>query len=431
MTPTERADIITLKISAGPGRPRKGTGMPITTSYLEGRRIVTDFVSPVGTELCPIELSAGRILAEDLIAAQNVPPFDRSPFDGYVFRAEDSRNASRETPVTLRILEEIPASGVPCFPITAGTASKILTGAPIPEGGDAVVPFEHTEFTQETVTLFSAYTSGTNIVRVGEDIRKGSLLTEKGTLIDPGVMGSLAAQNISRPLVYRRPRVAVLATGSELVELGHDLAPGKIHDSNSYSMAGAIRDQGAEPVYYRAVSDSVEAIAEGLEKSLRECDAVVTTGGVSVGDYDLTPAAMEAIGAEIFFRKVDLKPGMACAYGQKNGKLICGLSGNPASSITNFYAIAMPAFRKLCGLADYEIHEFPIRLAGRFGKASPNNRMLRGFLELSDGTVRMRLSKGQGNVMISGLIGCDVAAVIPAGSGPLEAGTELRGFFLR
>ena len=293
------------------------------------------------------------------------------------------------------------------------------------------LPFEHTEFTEATVTLFSACTPGTNIVRIGEDIRKGSLLTKKGTLIDPGVMGSLAAQNITRPLVYRRPRVAVLATGSELVELGHDLAPGKIHDTNSYSMAGAIRDQGAEPIYYRAVNDSVEAIAEGLEKSLSECDAVVTTGGVSVGDYDLTPAAMEAIGAEIFFRRVDLKPGMACAYGQKNGKLICGLSGNPASSITNFYAIAMPAFRKLCGLANYEIREFPIRLAERFGKASPNNRMLRGFLELSDGTVRMRLSKGQGNVMISGLIGCDVAAVIPAGSGPLEAGTELKGFFLR
>ena len=207
------------------------------TSYLEGRRIVTDFISPVGTELCPIELSSGRILAEDLIAAQNVPPFDRSPFDGYVFRAEDSQNATKETPVTLRILEEIPASGIPHFPITAGTASKILTGAPIPEGGDAVVPFEHTEFTEATVTLFSACTPGTNIVRIGEDIRKGSLLTEKGTLIDPGVMGSLAAQNITRPLVYRRPRVAVLATGSELVELGHDLAPGKIHDTNSYSMA--------------------------------------------------------------------------------------------------------------------------------------------------------------------------------------------------
>lgn len=405
--------------------------MASVTSYLEARKMISDFVSPVGTELLPIENCPGRILAEDLTAAQDVPPFDRSPFDGYVFRAEDTRNASDDSPVTFPILEEIPASGVPRFPITEGTASKILTGAPIPEGADAVAPFEQTAFTEEQVTLFRAYASGTNIVRVGEDIRKGALLAAAGTQIDPGVMGSLAAQNVSRVLVYRRPRVAVLATGSELVELGHDLVPGKIHDSNSYSMAGAIRDQGAEPVYYRSVSDSVEAIAEGLEKALRECDAVVTTGGVSVGDYDLTPAAMEQIGADIFFRKVDLKPGMACAYGQRDGKLICALSGNPASSITNFYAIAMPAFRKLSGLAEFEIREFPIRLAERFGKASPSNRMLRGFLDVSDGTVRMQLSQGQGNVMISGLIGCNLAAIIPAGSGPLPAGTELRGFFLR
>ena len=405
--------------------------MPKTTSYLDARRIVTDFITPVGTELLPLEYSAGRVLAEDLVAAQDVPPFDRSPFDGYVFRSADSQSASREAPVTLQILEEIPASGIPQFTITPGTASKILTGAPIPEGADAVIPFEKTEFTAETVTLFSPSAPGTNIVRVGEDIHKGALLAPKGTLIDPGVMGSLAAQNISRPLVYRKPRVAVLATGSELVELGHDLVPGKIHDSNSYSMAGAIMGQGAEPVYYRAVNDTVDAIAEGLFHALRECDAVITTGGVSVGDYDLTPEAMKKIGAEIFFRKVDLKPGMACAYGQFNGKLICGLSGNPASSITNFYAIAMPAFRKLSGLKDYEIKEFPIRLKERFGKPSPNNRMLRGFLDLSEGQVEMRLSKGQGNVMISGLIGCDVGAVIPAGSGPLPSGTELRGFFLR
>ena len=405
--------------------------MTPVTSYLAARKIISDFVTPVGTELLPIEDCPGRVLAENLTAAQNVPPFDRSPFDGYVFRAEDSRTASEENPVTLPILEEIPASGVPRYPVTKGTASKILTGAPIPEGADAVVPFEHTAFTETQVTLFRPYAPGTNIVRVGEDIKKGTLLAAAGTQIDPGVMGSLAAQNIIRVLVYRRPRVAILATGSELVELGHDLAPGKIHDSNSYSMAGAIRDQGAEPVYYRSVTDSVEAISDGLEKALRECDAVVTTGGVSVGDYDLTPAAMERIGAEVFFRKVDLKPGMACAYGQRDGKLICALSGNPASSITNFYAIAMPAFRKLSGLGRYDIQEFPIQLAERFGKASPSNRMLRGFLDVSEGIVKMRLSQGQGNVMISGLIGCNLAAIIPAGSGPLPAGTELHGFFLK
>ena len=139
---------------------------------------------------------------------------------------------------------------------------------------------------------------------------------------------------------------------------------------------------------------------------------------------------METIGAEILFRKVDLKPGMACAYGLRKGKMICGLSGNPASSITNFYAVALPAFRRLCGLRDYETHEFPVILADRFGKRSPSNRLLRGFMELGDGTVRMRLSTGQGNAMISGLIGCNIAALIPAGSDAIEAGTVLQGFLL-
>ena len=214
------------------------------------------------------------------------------------------------------------------------------------------------------------------------------------------------------------------------MELGHDLAPGKIRDTNRYSMAAAVARLGAEPVLFPGAMDQVERIAERMVQALEQCDALITTGGVSVGDYDLTPAAMESIGAEILFRKVDLKPGMACAYGLRGGKMICGLSGNPASSITNFYAVALPAFRRLCGLRDYETHEFPVTLADRFGKRSPSNRLLRGFMELGDGTVRMRLSPGQGNVMISGLIGCDIAALIPAGSDAVEAGTVLQGFLL-
>lgn len=399
-------------------------------SYLDARAFIVDAVNPVGVESLPLVSCAGRILAQDLIAGDNVPPFDRSPFDGYVLRAEDSLSASPEHPVTLRILEELPASAVPRYALSAGTASKILTGAPIPEGGDAVVPFERTSFTAETVTLTAPLRVGENIVHTGEDIRRGALLASRGVVIDPGVMGSLAGQNVSEPLVYRRPRIGILSTGSELIELGHDLVPGKIRDTNRYSMAAAVCRLGATPVFFRSVEDSVESIAAALERALEDCDAVITTGGVSVGDYDLTPAAMERVGAEIFFRKVDLKPGMACAYGRCRGKLICGLSGNPASSITNYYAIALPALRKLCGLKDYAICEFPVTLAQRFGKRSPSNRLLRGFLELDDGTVKMRLSEGQGNVMISGLIGCNVAALVPAGSGPLEAGTVLQGFLL-
>ena len=404
--------------------------MPSVMPFREARALLCAAVSPVGTERLPLAECAGRVLARDLVAESDVPPFDRSPLDGYVLRAEDSCGASRETPVTLRILEEIPASCVPRHTLTAGTASKILTGAPVPAGGDAVVPFERTDFSADTVTLFAPLRSGENIVRTGEDIRRGALLASCGQRIDAGLMGSLAGQNAAEPLVFRRPRVGILSTGSELVELGHDLAPGKIRDTNRYSMAAAVGQFGLEPVMYRSAADRAEEIAAVMERALDECDALITTGGVSVGDYDLTPAAMEAIGAEILVRRVDLKPGMACAYGLRGGKLLCGLSGNPASSLTNFYAVALPAFRRLCGLADYETREFPVTLAQRFGKRSPSNRVLRGFADLSDGTVKLRLSEGQGNVMISGLIGCDLAALVPAGSGPVEAGTVLTGFFL-
>lgn len=404
--------------------------MPSAMPFREARDLLASLARPVGTEALPLAACAGRVLAFDLVAAEDVPPFDRSPLDGYALRAVDSAAASRETPVTLRILEEIPASKLPQFTLTAGTASKILTGAPIPLGADAVVAYERTEFTAETVTLFAPLRPGQNIVRAGEDIRRGALLAGVGTRIDAGLLGSLAGQNVTEPRVYRRPRVGVLSTGSELVEPGEALPPGKIRDTNRYSLAAALGALGCEPVLYRSASDSVEEIAWAMEAALADCDALVTTGGVSVGDYDLTPAAMEAIGAEILFRRVDLKPGMACCYAVRGGKLLCGLSGNPAASLTNLCVVALPALRRLCGLREYELREIPVTLAEPFAKSSPSNRLLRGYADLSDGTLRLRLSPGQGNVMLSGMIGCDLAALIPAGSGPVEAGTVLSGFFL-
>ena len=399
-------------------------------TYREARSALLEVVRPVGTERVPLAACAYRVLARELVATSDVPPFDRSPFDGYVLRAADSLGASKENPVTLRIMEEIPASCVPKHTLGAGQASKILTGAPIPLGGDAVIPFERTEFTASTVTLFKALRPGENIVRKGEDIRQGALLSPCGQRIDAGLMGSLAGQNIAEPLVYRRVRIGILSTGSELIELGHDLPLGKIHDTNRYSMAALVGGLGAEPVLYGSVPDNVEAIANAMECALSECDALITTGGVSVGDYDLTPQAMKQIGAEILVHGVDLKPGMACCYAMRDGKLLCGLSGNPASSITNFYVVALPALRRLCGRRDCETREFPVTLTERFGKPSPANRLLRGYSDFSSGTIKLRLSSGQGNVMISSLIACDLAAIVPAGSGPIEAGSILQGFFL-
>ena len=385
-------------------------------------------VMPMPSEHRPLALCAGRVLAQDLVAKDNVPPFDRSPYDGYALRAMDTAGAE-QSPVTLRILEEVPAGHVCHFQVGPGTAVKVLTGSPIPEGADAVVPFEDTDFTPETVTLSKEVRSGSNIVRAGEDIKKGAVLAQRGTRIDAGLLGTLAAQNQDRPLVYKVPRIGILSTGTELCEPGEALGAGKIYNSNRYTLTAALLGLGCEPVYLGTAGDDADRIAELFEEGLSCCDAVVSTGGVSVGDYDLTPQAMEKAGARILFRGVALKPGMACCYAERDGKLLMGLSGNPASSMTTFHAVSAPALRQLCGYRALP-QEITVTLAEAFKKRSPMTRLLRGRLDLTQGKARMHLCGDQGNVVLSSLIGSDVMAVVPAGSGPLEAGTELKGFLI-
>ena len=404
--------------------------MPNKLSYTEARELLLRHVAPVEAQEIPLASLAGRILAQDVVARENVPPFDRSPYDGYAFQSADTSSCTAENPATLEILEEIPAGGVSHRAVTSGHAVKILTGAPIPEGADAVIPFEKTTFTGETVTLYAPCKAGSNIVRAGEDVRVGTLLAKAGTMVDAGLMGSLASQNIGSAAVYRPLRIGILATGSELLEVGTQRLPGKIYDSNRYMLCAAVARMGWEPVLLGQVADQTEVICAKIQEGLEECDALLITGGVSVGDYDLTPAAMEQAGVEILFRGVDMKPGMACAYGVRDGKPVCGLSGNPASSMTNFYAVALPVLKRLAGYAQCVPQEISLRLSDGFHKKSPTTRFLRGALEISDGTVRMRIPASQGNVVLSSAIGCDVMAVIPAGSGPIPPETEVKGFLI-
>lgn len=402
----------------------------MSVTYLQAQSMVLDAVAAVEAEYLPLEQCSGRVLAQDFVSTQNVPPFDRSAYDGYAFRATDTTGASKETPVVLRILGEIPAGGVPCCAVAPGTAVKILTGAPIPEGADAVIKFERVNNTDGEVQVFEPCSAGQNIVRVGEDVEKGTILARSGSRIDSALLGALASQNVSAPLVYRVPRVGILSTGSELLCVGMEWESGKIYNSNRYTLDAALQRVGCATVVYENVGDDPDAISEQLDRALWECDAVVLTGGVSVGDYDFTPAAMEKCDVRILFRGVHMKPGMACAYGVKDGKLVCALSGNPASSLTNFYAIALPAFRKLCGEAQVLPKPIRVTLMEDFKKKSPSVRFLRGTLELSDGTAKMHVPRDQGNVILSSMIGCNVLARIPEGSGPLPAGTVLDGFLI-
>lgn len=403
-----------------------------TISYQEARDLLMRTARPADLEEVPLQQAAGRILGRDLTAGENVPAFDKSPYDGYAFRAADTAEAGPDHPVTLRVLEEVPAGRMPRERVTAGTAVRIMTGAPIPEGADAVCMFEKTDFTGTRVTLFSSFRSGQNVIRAGEDVGKGTLLARQGTRIDAGLCGSAAAQNRTGLLCYRIPRVGLLSTGSELLEVGEASVPGRIYNSNRYTFAAELSRMGFDVRWLGTAPDSVEEIRALLEEGLRTCDAVLSTGGVSVGDYDVTAKAMEEAGAGILFRGVSMKPGMACAYGVREGKLVCGLSGNPASSLINFHVIAAPAFRRIAGwAADRTLPSpFPVALAEGFGKPSPLPRFLRGRLDLSDGGTRMRLSPDQGNIVLSSSIGMDMIALVPAGSGRLEAGTVLEGFLI-
>ena len=398
--------------------------------YGQAQALLLSAVVTVGTEELPLSQCGGRILAQALVAQENIPPFDRSPYDGYAFRAEDAAGAQEEQKVTLQIVEEIPAGAVPTRTIVPGTAAKVLTGAPIPEGADAVIMYEKTSFTDTHVTLTCPVPAGANIVRTGEDVEKGAVLAQGGAVIDPGLAGTLASQGIAEPKVYKRPKIGILSTGSELVEI--DAAPeaGKIRNSNRYMLESAVKSLGCEVIYLGTAGDSAEEICALIKQGLTACDGVISTGGVSVGDYDLTPEAMEKAGVKLLFRGVDMKPGMACAYGIYEGKPVCGLSGNPASALTNFYVVALPALRKLMGLGSMLPRQTCVTLTDDFGKPSPKTRFLRGRLVLEDGCVKMTLPKDQGNVMLSSTLGCDVMAVVPAGSGPVGAGTVLKGFLL-
>ena len=404
--------------------------MKETMEFTAARDLLLGRVSPVEAERVCLSACAGRILADDLIAAENIPPFDRSPYDGYAFRAQDTQGASREHPLTFAILEEIPAGAVPTKPLSPGTAVKLLTGALIPPGADCVCMYEKTAFTRETVTIFAPMQPGENVVRAGDDVKRGAVLARRGDLIDAGIAGTLAAQGEAQPRVYRTLRVGIISTGNEVVEAESPLQPGKIRNANRHTLAAALEKEGMEPVYLGLAGDDTQHIARLIAQGLSCCDALLLTGGVSVGDYDLTPAAMESAGTQLLVRGVSLKPGMACAYGVRDGKPVCGLSGNPASALTNFLCIALPVLRKLAGRSQPIPPEITVTLLGGFGKKSRITRVLRGRLDLCDGTARMRLPGDQGNVVLSSTIGCDVMAIVPAGSGALPEGTVLKGFLL-
>lgn len=385
---------------------------------------------PVKTEEILLEYACGRVLGQDVTARLSVPPFDRSAYDGYAFLAQDTAEAGAASPAVLRILEEIPAGATPNACVLPGTAVKILTGAPLPAGADAVCKHEETQFNAAEVRIFSAYRHGDNVIYAGEDVKKGALLLKKGTRLDPAALGAMAGQGFKTVSVYQKPRVGVISTGDELTEPGEALAAGRIYNSNRYTLAAAAMQAGAEAVYFGIAHDTAQAVADAVKKALESCDMVLLSGGVAVGDYDKTPEALALAGAEILIRRIDLRPGGACVYGVRGNKLICGLSGSPAAALSNFSLVCLPALRRIAGLADYGHRFVDMALSEPYGKKSPVTRLLRGRAAIADGRLCLRILGGQGNTVISGMIGVNAIAIVPAGSDALPKGAVLKGILL-
>ncbi|MHB8124728.1 MAG: molybdopterin molybdotransferase MoeA [Desulfitobacteriaceae bacterium] len=365
----------------------------------QAQQLVLDLTGTMGSEKVALQESRGRVIAEPVVAILNVPPFDRSVFDGYAFRAEDTQKV---LPVGLKLVGEIPAGSYFKGKVQAGTAVRILTGSPLPEGANAVIRQEETDVQAGIVRLRQSVLPGGNVGREGEDIKRGETLFIPGTLITPAVIGILASQGIGQIRVFSRPRIALVSTGDELVEVGEPLLAGQIYNTNIYTLAALIESWGGEALNLGLVRDRVEELAEIMDKSLQKVDLVVTTGGASVGDYDVTMRAMLAAGIEVLFWRVAMKPGTPVICGCKGDKLVLGLSGNPAAAMISASLILGPVVRKMAGFTAYHPKRIKVQCQGDFRKTSGVRRMVRAKVSMdNEGFVANFSDRQQPGVLVS------------------------------
>ena len=375
------------------------------------------------TERLPLDRTLGRFLAESLHAREDVPCFYNGAMDGYAVRAADVAHASEESPVILPVVAESRAGGAWPSPHAPGTAVRIFTGAPLPVGADAIVMQEDTEPRDGAVSIRSASTAGRHVRVTGEVVRASAPLFDRGTPIDPGVIGVLAGQGYAFVPVARRPRVAILSTGDELRELGDAPRRGSLVDSNAHALAAAVREAGGEPELLPLGRDDEAVLTERVRVALRGADVLLSTGGVSVGDYDFVHGAFAAAGVREVFWKVRIKPGKPVRFGVKDDTLVVGLPGNPVSALVTFEALVRPALRAMLG--DTRPHRPRLDVVVSRAMKAPTGRteLARARLEEREGALpRALLAPSQGSGDLTSLVGLDVLVVLPEGSGELAAG---------
>jgi molybdopterin molybdotransferase len=364
----------------------------------------------------------GCVLAGDLVAPISLPGWDNSAVDGFAVRAADISSATENSPIHLRVLAEIPAGTAAAVRLEPQTCVRIFTGAPIPAGADAVVMQELTRPHHEGfIAVLESVEPGENIRRAGEDVRAGDVALRAGVLLGPAQLGLAAALGVAELSVHPRPRIGVLVTGAELVEPGRPLQPGQIYDSNSFALAAYVREAGCEPVELGIADDTKEDLREKMDCALRECDALITVGGVSVGEYDLVKTVLAELGCQQRFWKVAMRPGKPFVFATRGDKLVFGLPGNPVSAAVTFLLLARPALLKRRGLTELELPVVEAEAAEDFVNRSDRTTFVRARRERRDGKWLVRPLPRQGSHMLGSLAQADCLVEVP------EAGRIARG----
>jgi molybdopterin molybdotransferase len=382
-------------------------------------------ISVLGAERVDILASRGRVLCEDIASGLDVPPLDNSSMDGYAVRAHDVIGAATENPVTLTVIGDLPAGYTATRALEAGQALRIMTGAPIPEGADTVIMQENTTSQGSTVEILQGEKAGTNIRRAGEDIKKGALLFPAGTFVRPAHIGIMASIKRAMVSVYQRPRVAILSTGDELVDIDGELGPGKIVSSNSYSLMSLVAEAGGTPVMLGIARDTKEALRSHMLEGLH-ADIIISSGGVSVGDYDFVKDVLQDLGLDMKFWKVLMRPGQPLAFGVIGGKPAFGLPGNPVSAMVSFEQFVRPAMRKMSGhtklfrpLIEAVAQE---TVPGRPGRKF----FVRCRLSRIDGTWQATTTGAQGSGILMSMAEASGLMVVPETVEEIKAGDRVR-----
>ena len=397
----------------------------------EAQSMLSGLALPSKTAALPLTGALGYVASGDVRSAHDIPPFTNSAMDGYAVLSSDLSAVDGNNPARLKVIETVAAGGVPSRAVKPGSCVQIMTGALMPAGADSVVMVERTRREGDDVIILDAVSPGTNVREAGEDLTSGEVVVKRGDELNPARIGLLAATGVSRISVYTKPKVAVIITGDELIEPGSLLVPGKIFNSNGYILLSMIREAGAVPVEFGIVGDDVAALRAAFTDAFSSCDVVISSGGVSAGEFDYVEEAVQETGGEFLFSSIRQKPGKPMVAARAGSTFFFGLPGNPVSVMVCFELYVRPFLRKMMGHGSFMRRWVKGSFIAPYNHRGARTEWVRVGIDREEGKYLLDPFHYQGSGVISSMVYADALAKVPADAVVVDPGEVLDVYMLR